>query len=166
VIQPTVIGAGVNGVANLANNDTMAIAGGGSLDVSAGVDPPSSGIFQLGGQASHEISAALGVNSEIQFLGLSDKVTIDSPTTFGTSVGAPSHASSLLENFAAGDVIDIKGIIVGAGLGLNYSAASGDLHVTGSGSTFGTLLFQNSSLGAGISHAASDGAGGTFITHS
>jgi Ca2+-binding RTX toxin-like protein len=167
VIQPTVIGAGVNPIANLANNDTMPIAGGGdSLDVSAAVGPASSDIFQLGSQASHEISAALGANSKIQFLGLSDKLTIDSPAKFGISVGAPSHVGSLLENFAVGDVIDIKGTVVGAERGLNYLTVSGDLHVTGSGGTSGTLLFQNSSLGVGVSHPASNGAGGTFITHS
>ena len=77
-----------------------------------------------------------------------------------------SYTGSLLENFAAGDVIDLKGI-ASTGLGLNYSAASGDLQITGSsGNALATLAFQTSTLGAGTFHVASDGAGGTLLTHS
>jgi hypothetical protein len=51
-------------------------------------------------------------------------------------------------------------------LGLNYSAASGDLQIADSGgNALATLAFQNSTLGAGTFHVASDGAGGTLLTH-
>jgi hypothetical protein len=72
-----------------------------------------------------------------------------------------------IQGFIAGDGIDLKGI-ASAGLGPPaYNSASDDLQITGSGgNAIATLAFQNSSLGAGTFHAASDGAGGTLITHS
>ncbi len=150
--------------ASLLNAGTVAIASGGSFDVSS-VDPASSGIFLLQGNASLEIAAALGSACKIQFLGTTNKLTVDSAASFGTQIGTPSYAGPLLENFAAGDVIDLRGIAT-SGLGLSYSAASGALQLTGSGGAVATLLFQNATLGTGAFHAAADGAGGTLITRS
>ncbi len=65
----------------------------------------------------------------------------------------------------AGDGIDLKGI-ASAGLGLAYTPTSGDLQITGSGKALATLAFQNSRSRCRPFHAASDGAGGTLITHS
>jgi hypothetical protein len=120
------------------------------------------------GKASLEIAAILGLGTKIQFLGSapSNELIIDKATSFGLHVGTASYAGPLLENFAAGDIIDLKGI-ASTGLRLAYTAASGELQVTGSsGSVLATLAFQNSSLGVGTFHSASDGAGGTLITHS
>ena len=158
--------------ANLLNAGTIAIASGGSLDVSSSVNPSSSGIFQLQGSGSLEIAAALGSVSKIQFLAPTNKalaptnkLTIDSAANFGTYVGT-TYAGPLLEGFAAGDVIDLRGI-ANSGLGLSYVTASGDLKITGSGGgTLATLQFQNTTLGTGAFHVASDGSGGTLITHS
>jgi hypothetical protein len=47
-----------------------------------------------------------------------------------TNVGTASYAGPLLEDFAAGDTIDLKGIVA---TGLNHSTSSGDLQLTGSG---------------------------------
>lgn len=163
--------SGANSIASFVNNGTAIVASGGSLNVSSAVDPSSSGVFQLATNASLEIAAALGTNVKMQFLGSSptNKLIIDKAANFGTNVGTASYAGPLLENFAAGDVIDLKGISP-ASLGLNYTAATGVLKITGSGgSALATLLFQNSTLGAGTFHAASDGSGGsggTLITRS
>ncbi len=163
--------SGANSIASFVNNGTAIVASGGSLNVSSAVDPSSSGVFQLVTNASLEIAAALGTNVKMQFLGSSptNKLIIDKAANFGTNVGTASYAGPLLENFAAGDVIDLKGISP-ASLGLNYTAATGVLKITGSGgSALATLLFQNSTLGAGTFHAASDGSGGsggTLITRS
>ena len=156
---------GANTVATVVNNGTAVIASGGSLDVSSALDPTSTGVFQLQNTSTLELAAALGHNTQIQFLGsTNDELVIDKASAFGTGSG-PSYAGSLLENFAAGDVIDLKGI---AGGGFRYAAASGDLQITASprGTTVATLLFQNSSLGTGTFHLASDKAGGTLVLHS
>jgi hypothetical protein len=155
-------------VPNIVNNGTVAIASGGSLDVSSAVDPSSTGAFQLMTKASLELGAILGSALKIQFLGSgpTNELTIDNASKFGTNVGKASYAGPLLENFVAGDVIDIRGI-GSTGLGINYSAASGDLQITGSGgAALATLAFQNSTLGAGTFHAAADPFGGALITHS
>ena len=154
-------------IPNLLDNGTVAIASGGSLDVSSAVDPSSTGVFQLMTKASLEIAAILGGGLKIQFLGSAptNELIIDSAANFGTHVGTASYAGPLLENFTAGDVIDLKGI-ASAGLGLAYSAASGDLQITSGGNALATLAFQNSTLSTGAFHEATDGAGGTLITHS
>ena len=99
-------------VPNLLNNGTVVIASGSSLDVSTAVNPASSGIFQLMTKGSLEIAAILGTGGKIQFLGAApaNKLTIDSAANFGTHVGTTSYAGPLLENFAAGDLVDFKGI--------------------------------------------------------
>jgi parallel beta-helix repeat protein len=154
--------SGANAVANLTNNGTVAVATGGSLDVSSAVDPSSTGIFQLQGTATLEIAAVLGSNAKIQFLGSapSAKLTIDNVANFGTHVGTASYAGPLLEGFAAGDVIDLKGIAFSTPPALTYTASNGTLQVGHA------LMFQQSSLGAGAFHVASDGAGGSLLTHS
>jgi hypothetical protein len=94
-----------------------------------------------------------------------NKLIIDNAANFGTHVGTTSYAGTLLENFAGGNVIDLKSI-ASAGSALAYSAASGELQIAAGGVAIATLLFQNSSLGAGAFHAVTDGFGGTLITHS
>jgi hypothetical protein len=164
---PGVVGVtGANSVPNLANDGFMNV--GGTLDVSRAVDPSSSGVFFLTGQGDLEIGEILGGgNLKMQFLGSnsSNRLTIDNAADFGAQVGTTSYAGPLLEGFIAGDGVDLKGI-ASAGLNLAYSATSGDLQITGNGKALATLAFQNSSLGAGAFHMASDGAGGTLITHS
>jgi hypothetical protein len=160
--------SGADSIANLTDNGTITVASGGSLDVSSALNSASTGIFQLTTKASLEIAAILGSGLKIQFLGSAptNELTIDSAANFGTNVGSPSYAGPLLESFAAGDTIDLKGI-ASAGLKLAYASATGDLQIAGSsGNPLATLAFQNSTLGAGAFHTASDGVGGTLITHS
>jgi parallel beta-helix repeat protein len=154
--------SGANTIANVTNNGTVAIASGGSLTVSSAVDPSSTGTFQLQGSATLEIAAVLGTNSKIQFLGAapSAKLVIDNLANFGTHVGTTSYAGPLLEGFAAGNVIDLKGIGFSTVPALTYTASNGTVQVGHA------LLFQQSSLGAGAFHVASDGAGGSLLTHS
>jgi hypothetical protein len=154
-------------IADVVNDGVFGIENGGSsLDVTSAVDPSSSGYFLLTSQSTLEIAAYLGTGLKIQFIGSSNKLTVDNTANFGLNVGSASYAGPQLLGFGATDSIDLKGIAP-TGLGLNYSAATGDLQITGSGgSALATLAFQNSALGAGTFHAASDGAGGTLITHS
>jgi hypothetical protein len=156
---------GPNTGANVLDNGTAATGIGTSLDVSSAVDPSSSGIFQLMGKSTLEVAAALGTNEKFQFLAgtTGNELIVDKASSFGTGVGSTSYAGALLENFTAGDVIDLKGI-ASTGLQLAYSTASGDLQITGGGAV-ATLLFQNSTLGGGAFHTASDGSGGIMITH-
>jgi hypothetical protein len=157
---------GVTTVPNVLDNGFILV--GGSLDVSSAVDPTSSGIFFLTGKSDLEIASILGgANLKIQFVGSnsSNRLIIDSAAQFGENVGSSSYVGPLIQGFIAGDTIDLKSV-ASAGLGFAYTAASGDLQLTGSGKALATLAFQNSSLGAGTFHLASDGAGGTLITHS
>jgi hypothetical protein len=153
-------------VPTITNDGTIAISNGDSLDISTAVTPSSTGIFELTGKSSLEIASVLGAGTKIEFLGAapSNKLIIDKAANFGTHVGTTSYAGPLLEDFKAGDVIDLKGIGP-SGLALKYSAATGLLQITG-GSAPATLAFQNATLGAGSFHLASDGSGGTLLTHS
>jgi hypothetical protein len=174
VVATAAVGAGTtwtvrntDKVPNLLNNGTVTIASGGSLVVSSAVDPSSSGIFQQQTNGSLEIGAALGASLKIQFLGSAptNKLIIDSAANFGGPIGATSYAGPLLEGFSSGNVIDLKAI-ASNGLTFAYSATSGDLRISSKATPVATLLFQNSSLGAGAFHSSTDGSGGTLITHS
>jgi hypothetical protein len=152
---------------NIVDNGTIVVGSGSSLNIFSALNSASTGIFQLQNSSTLELAAALGHSTQIQFLGTTnDKLVIDKASSFGTGVGTASYSGSMLTNFGAGDLIDFKGI-ASTGLGLNYSATSGDLQLTNSaGAAMATLLFQNSTLGTGVFRSASDGAGGTLITHS
>jgi hypothetical protein len=155
-------------ITNLLNNGLVNIVSGASLDISSAVNPASTGTFELTNKGSLEIASLLGTNVKIKFLGATpaNKLTIDSAANFGQHVGTSSYKGPLLEDFAAGDVIDLKGIS-STGLKLSYSTTTGDLQITASGGgVVATLEFQNSSLGAGSFHTATDNAGGTLLTHS
>ena len=109
----------------------------------------------------------MGTGLQIQFMGSAptNKLIIDSAASFGTQIGTTSYAGPMLENFVAGNVIDFKNI-ASAGLSFAYSATTGDLQISAAAGAVATLAFQNSTLGAGTFHLATDNAGGTLITHS
>jgi hypothetical protein len=111
-----------------------------------------------------EVAAALGTQTQMDFLGSSELV-IDSAGSFGVNVGTSSYAGPQLQDFAAGDTIDIKSFSA-AGATLDYNASTGLLQVSNGASQAASLDFQTSSLGGGIFHAAGDGATGILITHS
>ncbi len=155
-------------IGNLLDDGLVNIVSGASLDISAAVNPASIGTFELTSKGSLEIASLLGTNVKIKFLGTTpaNKLTIDSAANFGLHVGTSSYKGPLLEDFKAGDVIDLKGI-ASTGLKLSYSTTTGDLQITASGGgVVATLEFQNASLGAGRFHTATDNAGGTLLTHS
>ena len=154
-------------IAKVVDNGTFAIENGGSsLDVTSAVDPSSSGYFFLTSRSTLDIAAYLGISLKIAFIGSSNKLIVDSAANFGLHVGTTSYAGPLLQYFASTNSIDLKGI-ASTGLNLNYSSSSGDLQITGgAGKALATLAFQNSTLGAGTFHVASDNAGGTLLTHS
>ncbi len=161
---------GAETIANLLNNGTVAIGSGASLDLSAALDPASSGIFNLTTKGTLEIASILGTNSKIAFLGSSpaNKLIVDKASSFGLQVGTSSYGGPLLEDFKAGNIIDLKNI-ASSGLKLSYNSASGDLQITStssSGAALGTLLFQNATLGTGSFHTATDGGAGTYLTRS
>jgi hypothetical protein len=90
-------------------------------------------------------------------------VIIDAASLFGTNVGQSTYAGPLLEDFGAGDAIDFKAV-GSAGITLDYTSSPGLLQVASGGAAVASLVFQNSSLGAGTFHAADDGFGHTIIT--
>ena len=73
---------------NIVDNGTVAIAGSSGLTIST-LDQASTGIFQLQNASTLELAAALGHNTQIQFLGTSnDKLVIDKAASFGMGVGS------------------------------------------------------------------------------
>ena len=102
---------GANTIADVTDNGGLTIAG--SLDVSAAVNSASAGQFDLQSGGSLEVAADTAADSQIDFLGAS-QLTIDNAALFGTGVGGSSYAGPLLENFAAGDTIDLHGFMTAA----------------------------------------------------
>jgi hypothetical protein len=84
---------------------------------------------------------------------------------FGTGVGGSSYAGPLLEDFGAGDTVDLHSFAAAAAA-LLYNPVNGLLQVTNGSSQVATLDFQNSTLGSGSFSVASDGSGGIKIAHS
>ena len=153
---------GANTIADVTDNGGLTIAG--SLDVSAAVGAASTGQFDLQTGSSLEVAADTAAHSQVDFLGAS-QLTIDNAALFGTGVGGSSYAGPLLENFAAGDTIDLHGFMTAAAA-LLYNPANGLLQITNGASQLATVDFQNSTLGTGSFSFASDGNGGTLIKHS
>ena len=153
---------GSNTIANVTDNGSLFIAG--SLDVSTAVGAASSGQFDLQTGSSLEVASDAATHSQVDFLG-SSQLTIDNTALFGTGVGGSSYAGPLLEDFGAGDTIDLHGFSAAAAA-LLYNPANGLLQVTNGSSQVATLDFQNSTLGSGsFNPVASDGGGGIKITH-
>lgn len=151
-------------IATVANIGTLEVANGTSLDITGAVAPDSTGIFALAGKSSLEIAQLLGSDTKIAFLGGSQTLIVDQPAKFGLNAGGPHYAGPLLEDFTAGDEIELKGVGY-KGLGTQYNSATGLLQVTLSGGgVVASLDFQNASLGAGHFHLTSDNAGGVFLT--
>ena len=147
-------------VANVSNNGTVGIAG--SLHVSSALDPASTGVFLLTDGAKFDIAAALGTDTRMEFLG-SSELSIDGPNSFGRDVGRASYAGPQLQDFGAGNIVDLKQF-GSTGTVLQFDSATGILQVTNSASQHASLSFQTSSLGNGTFHAVSDGGSGTLIT--
>jgi hypothetical protein len=153
---------GGNVIANVTDNGSLFIAG--SLDVSAAVGAASTGQFDLQTGSSLEVAADTAAHSQVDFLGAS-QLAIDNAALFGTGVGGSSYAGPLLENFAAGDTIDLHGFVAAAAA-LLYNPANGLLQITNGASQVATVDFQNSTLGTGSFSFASDGNGGILVKHS
>jgi hypothetical protein len=151
--------SGPNSIGTVLNDGSLSVAG--SLDVSAAVDPGSTGVFQLVGASTLDVAAALGTNLKIDFAAGSDLV-VDHAALFGTNVGTSQYAGPLLKDFG-GATVDLADFSV-AGLSMSF-AKSGLLQLTNFASQIATLSFQTSSLGAGTFHFQSDGGSGVLITH-
>ena len=151
---------GANTIGTVLDDGKLDVTGG--LDVSAAIDPTSTGAFLLDHHATLEVAEALGAQSTISFSSGTELV-VDDFALFGQNVGTGSYAGSLLKDF--GDsTIDLKGFGIG-GLHDSFSTSTGLLQLTNSASQMATLDFQPSGLGAGTFHFKSDGSGGVLITH-
>ena len=102
---------GSNTIANVTDNGSLFIAG--SLDVSTAVGAASSGQFDLQTGSSLEVASDAATHSQVDFLG-SSQLTIDNAALFGTGVGGSSYAGPLLENFGAGDTVDLHSFAAAA----------------------------------------------------
>ena len=152
--------SGSDVVPNVLNNGTIITAG--SLDISAAVDPSSTGLLQLNDGATLEVAAAASTLTRMDFLGGSELV-IDDAASFGINVGTSSYAGTQLQDFVAGDTIDLKNFS-SADVALDFDSSTGVLQVSNSANQVASLNFQTSSLGNETFQATDDGATGTVIT--
>ena len=93
--------SGSNTIASVTDNGTLVVTG--SLPAAN---------YQIGAPGwggTLEVASATGTASPINFAGNSTLV-VDNAAAFGTNVGTSSYTGPLLENFAAGDTIDIKNV--------------------------------------------------------
>ena len=151
---------GGNTVASMTNDGTAVVNG--SLGITSALDPTSTGVFQLSAGSQLDVAAALGTQTQMQFLDGS-ALAVDNTAAFGTNVGSTSYAGPLLENFAGADKIDLRQFAF-SGVSLNYDSAAGLLQIGNQSAQVASLKFQTSSLGTGTFHAVGDGGAGTFIT--
>jgi hypothetical protein len=149
-----------NSIANVTNNGALTVAE--SLDVTTAINAASTGAFHLGSGSVLEVAAATGSQTAMDFLGAS-QLAVDNAALFGTGIGGTSYLGSQLENFGAGDSIDLHNFSA-SGATLAYDQSSGLLQLS-NGGALATLDFQQSTLGRGSFHLAADASGsGLSIT--
>ncbi len=142
--------SGTDTAPTVVDDDTLAVAG--SLD-------------QLDASASMDVAAALATKPQISFAASgSSELLIDNAGSFGINVGSTAYAGPLLENFGAGDSLDLKNVAA-AGASLNFNTTTGLLQIANGTTAEATLSFQASSLGSGSFQIASDGGAGASLTH-
>jgi len=143
--------SGINTIASVTDN--------GKLVVTGSLPAANYQIGAAGGGGTLEVASAPGTQSPISFAGNSTLV-IDNAAAFGTNVGTSSYTGPLLENFGAGETVDIKNV-ASSGASLTYNSATGLLQIV-NGSQSASLDFQTSTLGSGNFTLAPD-AGGTGL---
>lgn len=148
---------GSNTIPTVLNDGTLGITG--SLDVSAAIDPSSTGLFRLDGGSALEVAAAVGSGSQMSFLSPSE-LAIDDTQAFGTNIGSPDlYSGPLLGNFAVGDSIDLKDFsFIPGGVTLDPLTPNGVLQLT-NGSEVADLKFA--SLGGGTLTTGPETGGGS-----
>jgi hypothetical protein len=151
---------GANSVPTVVNDGTVAVAG--SLDVSTAIDPSSDGLFQLDGGSTFEVAAALGTQTQMNFLASSELV-IDNFGSFGVNIGSLGYAGPQLQDFGSGDTIDLRQFSSSSDA-LAYDASTGLLQISNGATQLASLEFQNSSLKGTTFQATTDGSTGTLIT--
>jgi hypothetical protein len=151
---------GSDAIANVINNGALSVNG--SLDVTSALNAASTGAFDLGAGGILEVASATGAQTAMDFLGASQLV-VDNAALFGTGVGGTSYLGSQLENFGAGDSIDLHNFSA-SGATPTYNSSSGLLQLS-SGGALATLDFQQSTLGGTHFSLAADASGsGLLIT--
>jgi hypothetical protein len=151
---------GSNAIASVTDNGALTVDG--SLDVTSALNSASVGAFDLGAGGVLEVASATGAQTAMDFLGASQLV-VDNAALFGTGIGGTSYSGSQLENFGAGDSIDLHNFSA-SGTTLAYDPSSGLLQLS-NGGALATLDFQQSTLGGGSFHLAADASGsGLLVT--
>jgi hypothetical protein len=144
------------------DDGSISLSASATLSITGSISAESSGVFQLGLGATLNVAADLGTQSKMSFLGNANLV-IENASSFGTQSGTSTYGGPLLENFVAGDVIDLQSISA-AGDTIDFSASTGLLQVMNGSTALATLAFQDSTLGAGTFHVGGDSAGHAMIT--
>ena len=149
--------------AKVTDNGTVSLGNGDVLVVTGAVDPASTGVFLLNNSSVLEVAIDKGTSNKMSFVG-TGQLTIDAVAQFGNNVGLGTYTGPQLQNFGVGDGVQLKDLnFTGASI-VSYTAATGLLQLA-NGATKATLLFQDSSLGAGSFFIGNDGGGHVLVTH-
>jgi fibronectin-binding autotransporter adhesin len=142
-----VSGAGTVQDSQLINSGTV-LAKGGMLSLLGGAS--GAGHFLVGAGSTLAFEGSVASGSHVSF----------SDATGTLALGAPAAFAGVIGDFVAGDTIDLAGVTAGS---LSYAGQRLTVHETGGGSL--ALQFAGSYTGASFAAPASDGHGGTLITH-
>ena len=145
------------------DNGTITVGTDDSLHVTGSVDPASTGVFSLSANAILEVLADTGAGTKIDFLS-GAKLVVDVAGEFGSNIGLPAYTGPLIEDFTAGDKIDLKDVLL-SGASSVFDAASGLLQLSRAGANVATLHFDTASLGSGSFNLGNDGGGHILLTH-
>ncbi len=151
-----------NTAASVLANGTVSLGAGDRLVVTGAVDAASTGVFILNDSSVLSVASDKGSSHRMSFIG-SGKLEVAAVGAFGNNVGLGTYTGPQLQNFGAGDAINLKDMNFAGAVLDSFNAATGLLQLH-SGATKGTLLFQNPSLGAGAFHLANDGSGQVLLT--
>ena len=152
-----------NTAAVVRDNGTITVGTDDSLHVTGSVDPASTGVFSLSANAILEVLADTCAGTKIDFLS-GAKLVVDVAGEFGSNIGLPTYTGPLIEDFTAGDKIDLKNVLL-SGASSVFDAASGLLQLSRAGANVATLHFDTASLGSGSFNLGNDGGGHILLTH-
>src|SRR5580693_6406235 len=167
-------GAIFNGLVS-GGNGVLELAGSGTAGTLSGTIGGTSGSFENFSQLVVDSGAVWALSGALQIttVQLGGSLEVASDTTPSTQINfasggkltidnTASFSGSVLSNFAAGDIVDIRNFTA-AGAAISYNSSTGVAQLS-NGSQTATLDFNASTLGAGALKVASDGGTGVVLT--
>ena len=134
---------GSDAIANVTDNGALSVNG--SLNVTSTLNREHRLVDLAGGVL--EVASATGAQTEMDFLGAS-RLVVDNAALFGTGIGGSSYLGSQLEDFGAGDSVDIHNFSA-SGATLACQSIERAAAICRMAAPWPALDFQQSTLGIG-----------------